>query len=232
MKKLLAVLLSMTLLLSSLCCGALAEAADITGEWYASLFGITMTMTVNEDGTYLLSLPGEEDTTGAWTLNDSSLVLDPGTDNEAAFAYDGESLSANFDDVDFIFTREPVAAFEPAAARTDAALEEFAGVWGTTLIDMMGMQLEPAMAGLTLTATIDGTNVTLLLDMGDAGSDELAGEAVFADAMLTLGEEPETEDDEAAIWQLALLEDGSMSIVGSMLGISLTFYMSPAELAQ
>ena len=40
MKKILSAMTALILILSVLCAGALAEAADITGEWYASLFGI------------------------------------------------------------------------------------------------------------------------------------------------------------------------------------------------
>ena len=40
MKKILSAMTALILILSVLCAGALAETADITGKWYASLFGI------------------------------------------------------------------------------------------------------------------------------------------------------------------------------------------------
>lgn len=42
MKKILAFVLTLVLTLSMLCCGAMAEAADVTGEWYGDVFGMTM----------------------------------------------------------------------------------------------------------------------------------------------------------------------------------------------
>ena len=47
MKKLLASLLALTMLLSAAVCGAVAEAASLSGEWYADLFGLTFTLTLN-----------------------------------------------------------------------------------------------------------------------------------------------------------------------------------------
>ena len=50
MKKLLSIAVSLILALTLLCAGAMAEAAELTGEWYGSLYGIVMTLTLNEDG--------------------------------------------------------------------------------------------------------------------------------------------------------------------------------------
>ena len=48
MKKLITVLFAMMLMFSMT---AFAEEADLTGEWYGTLMGISITMNFNEDGT-------------------------------------------------------------------------------------------------------------------------------------------------------------------------------------
>ena len=86
MKKLLATLIALMMLVSAAVCGAVAETADIIGEWYGSIFGLSMTMTLHEDGTYTMSMAGEEADSGTWSFDGTTLTTDEGTDGEAAFA--------------------------------------------------------------------------------------------------------------------------------------------------
>lgn len=144
MKKILSAMTALILILSVLCAGALAEAADITGEWYASLFGISVTMSLNEDGSYVLQMDmeDEEPSEGTWEFDGAALVMDKGSDTEMTLTYDPEAVSfcAEQDGIEFLFTREMPVAFEAAPVRADAAIEEFAGAWTCTLIDAMGIQ--------------------------------------------------------------------------------------------
>ena len=234
MKKILSVLLSAAMILAMLCCGAFAEAADVTGEWYGSLFGLAMTLTFNEDGTYVMDMDDEDPTDGTWKLDGDSMILDEGTDEEVVFAYDGESLYAEMEGLEFLFTREPVEVFEAAPARTDATLEEFAGTWNCTLVDMMGMQVPPEMAEMELTLTIDGANVCMIMGISGEPTDiDLTGE--FADGALTVTVPSEYEDVGASDFTIQLLEDGTMSVTTLMmdeaLAFSLVFYMS-SEVAE
>ena len=87
MKKLLATLLALTMLVSAVVCCAVAETADITGEWYGSVFGMSMTLTLHEDGTYTMSMIGEEAEPGTWSFDGTTLTLDEGSEGESAFAY-------------------------------------------------------------------------------------------------------------------------------------------------
>ena len=84
MKKILSAMTALILILSVLCAGALAEAADITGKWYASLFGISVTMSLNEDGSYVLQMDmeDEEPSEGTWEFDGAALVMDKGSDTE------------------------------------------------------------------------------------------------------------------------------------------------------
>lgn len=229
MKKMLSMLLVAVMMCTALCCGAMAEAADVTGEWYGSLFGMTMTLTLNEDGTYGMDMGDDDPSEGTWKLDGESLIMDEGADGEITFAYDGSSLYADAGDgMEFLFTREPVAAFEPAAARTDATLEEYAGSWTCTLVSMMGMQLPPELAEIELSMIIDGENVNLTLGLyGEPITADLT--APFADGAMTLTVPSEYEDEEDTVFTLQLLEDGTMSAETTMFEETCTFYLTAAE---
>ena len=229
MKKMLSMLLVAVMMCTALCCGAMAEAADVTGEWYGSLFGMTMTLTLNEDGTYVMDMGDDDPSEGTWKLDGESLIMDEGADGEITFAYDGSSLYADAGDgMEFLFTREPVAAFEPAAARTDATLEEYAGSWTCTLVSMMGMQLPPELAEIELSMIIDGENVNLTLGLyGEPITADLT--APFADGAMTLTVPSEYEDEEDTVFTLQLLEDGTMSAETTMFEETCTFYLTAAE---
>lgn len=231
MKKLLATLIALTMLVSAVVCGAVAETADITGEWYGSVFGMSMTLTLHEDGTYTMSMAGEEAEPGTWSFDGTTLTLDEGSEGESAFAYDGESLSASMEGMDFVFTREPIATFEPAPARTDAALEEFSGSWNATTIGIMGMYLSPDVIGAGISLDIDGTTVVMTIIQEDSEPEAVTVEATFADGVLTVAD-PTSSEESSTFWTLSLLEDGTMSMFTQMEGIEMTYYLSPAEAAQ
>lgn len=231
MKKLLATLLALTMLVSAVVCGAVAETADITGEWYGSVFGMSMTLTLHEDGTYTMSMAGEEAEPGTWSFDGTTLTLDEGSEGESAFAYDGESLSASMEGMDFVFTREPIATFEPAPARTDPALEEFSGSWNATTIGIMGMYLSPDVIGAGISLDIDGTTVVMTIIQEDSEPEAVTVEATFADGVLTVAD-PTSSEESSTFWTLSLLEDGTMSMFTQMEGIEMTYYLSPAEAAQ
>ena len=231
MKKLLATLIALTMLVSAVVCGAVAETADITGEWYGSVFGMSMTLTLHEDGTYTMSMIGEEAEPGTWSFDGTTLTLDEGSEGESSFAYDGESLSASMEGMDFVFTREPIATFEPAPARTDAALEEFSGSWNATTIGIMGMYLSPDVIGAGISLDIDGTTVVMTIIQEDSEPEAVTVEATFADGVLTVADPTSTEES-STFWTLSLLEDGTMSMFTQMEGIEMTYYLSPAEAAQ
>ena len=232
MKKILSVLLSAAMILAMLCGGAFAEAADVTGEWYGSLFGIAMTLTVNEDGTYVMDMGDDDPTDGTWKLDGETMIMDEGSDEEIAFAYDGESLYADMGEgIEFLFTREPVEVFEAAPARTDAALEEFAGDWSCTLVSMMGMQMPPEMAEIEMALSIEGETATMTLGLfGEPETVELP--VTFADGALTLTIPADYEGGEDSVFTIQLLEDGTMSVASLLFEEEVVFYMSSAEVGE
>ncbi len=225
MKKTLSVLLLAALMLAALC-GAMAEVADVTGAWYASVFGMTMTITLNEDGSYLMEMIDEEPETGVWKLDGETLIMDEGTEAETALAYDGTSMTLDLGEgLEVVFTREPIAAFEPSPARTDATLEEYAGEWICTMLSTMGAQVSPELMGVEMSMSIDGESVVMTLGMFEEPiTVELT--AAFADGALTLVLPSEYEGGEDNVFTVQLLEDGGMSVETVMYEEAFTFYLS------
>lgn len=234
MRKILSGMTVLTLILSALCTGVLAEAIDVTGEWYARFYGIAMTMTLNEDGIYALTMDMEDEdpTEGTWTFDGTALVLDGGSEAEMTFAYDPEAISFHTeeDGVEFLFTREMPAAFEAAPARADATIEEFAGAWNCTLVDFMGMQAAPDEMELDLSVRIEGYFVTLILP--ELLGEEASLEGELAGGTLTVTVPAESEYVEDTVFTLQLLEDGTMRVATSVLDELMAFYMSPAEVQE
>lgn len=229
MKKVLCGILAIMMMLSLICAGAMAEAADLTGEWYASVYGITMKMTLNADGSYTMemSMEGEEPMDGTWEFDGAALVMDKGTEDEASLNYDAEanSLCMEQDGIEFVFTREMPEAFEAAPVRADASLEEFAGTWACTLVSLMGMQAAPEELGVNLGLSIDGATVALTLE-NFVDSVEVTLEGAFADGALTVTLPTESEYEDDTVFTLQLLEDGSMSASSLMMDEEIVYYMS------
>ena len=235
MKKLLCCIVTI-MMISALCTGALAEAADITGEWYANAYGSAFKMTLNADGYYTLQmmLEGGEVTDvsdGTWEFDGMTLIMDKGTKMEFPLSYDAEANSIILEENgnEFLFTREMVKVFEAAPARTNANLEEFSGTWVCTLVGYMGMYAEPEQMKVNLGLSIDGTSVTMEPD--DDLQDvlyisEITLEGVFADGVMTLTIPSENEDILDTVFTLQLLEDGSMSARVQLYSDELVFYMS------
>lgn len=233
MKKILSGMTALILLLSALCAGTLAETLDVTGEWYGNLYGISMTLTLQDDGSYIMQMDmaGEEPSEGTWEFDGAALVMDKGAETEMTLLYDAEAirLHAEQDGMELVFTREMPQAFEAAPVRTDAVLEDFAGTWTCTLIDALGMQAPPEMMGIHAEVSIEGSLVTLVIPEL-LGAQEIAAEGVLADGALTVTIPSAVEAIEDTVFTVQLLEDGTMSVATSLLEEIMTFYMTPVEI--
>lgn len=119
MKKRLAFLLAAALTVTAAFTVAAEE--DVTGEWYANLYGMPVTLILDESGEYTMEMEafeeeGEEPQNGTWELDGESVIMDKGGEDEMSFAYDGETLYADMDGMEMLFSRDPEAAagFVPA----------------------------------------------------------------------------------------------------------------------
>ena len=222
MKKILTVLMAM-LLLALLACGAAAE--DVTGEWYAEVYGMVMKMTVNADNTYVLEAAGEA-VPGTWEMDGANMIVDKGTETESVFAYDAAAQTLDMAG-EMLFTRTAIEAWTPAAVRAEAALTDFEGIWTAQRVDCFGALLPVDDAGVYMDAGIAGANVSLTVTFMDAETFE--GEAVLENGTLTLTVPAKDEYSEAQVFTANALEDGSIAITMELFSEPATFYMEKVE---
>lgn len=183
MKKLLA--LALALMMACMMIPAIAE-VDVTGEWSLSYAGITLVITLNEDGSYTISAGGLITHQGAWELKGNTVVTDPGTKEEDTFYIDGESL---IHPEYGTMTREKKEEIVLAEVNPDAALEDFSGEWickyaieGNNDVIIEMEQAVGILIDALPTMKIDGVNVTLTGLL--LGVDE-SENAVFADGAIS-----------------------------------------------
>ena len=241
MKKLLAVMIALAMLLSA---AALAEAADYTGMWYLNQmesegmvyapadFGITMSLELKEDGT-AVSTQGQGDQSetgeGTWTIEDEGIAVTIDDATESFVLEDG-SLIGEADDMKMTFGREPVEVevFVPAEPKADAAVEDYAGNWVAFKIDTGEAYVDTALLSgqefdMSVAAAIEGTTITI---NGIVFNDEVV-EAEFADGALTFAAEKPDEVMLAGV-QAQLLEDDTMRMTLTIAD-DMSFIMQRAE---
>lgn len=226
MKKLFSLLVALCMMLA--CCAS-AEAVDLTGVWYADLMGMTMTLTLNADNTYTMDVMGETDD-GTWAQTETGVTMD----NEMPMTYNAEAntLVMDMQGMELVFGREAAPAFVAAEARTDAAVEEFAGNWLADKVGFMGMTVSTTDIGVGLALAIDGTTVTMYMMEAEqtfADAEKVALTAEFADGALTITLPAETEEEVPQTFVLKLLADGTLSCETSMMDTTMVFYMNAVE---
>ncbi len=238
MKKRYALLLTAAFSMAVTCNVMAAE--DVTGEWYGNMYGMPLELTLDESGTYSMTMGGEEEDTGTWELDGETFYMDKGTDDELSLAYDGETLSMEEDGMELMFSRDPEAAtgFVPAEARTDSELEEFAGHWTATQISALGVTAPLEMFEVeNVELDITDNKVKFILAGGDTfGEWEVADlEGELTDGVLAFAIETgdeDSEDSETWAWAAQLLEDGTMSLSTKMEEEPIIFYLEAEEDAE
>ena len=231
MKKFVSLLL--VLCLACVSAAALAEAGDLVGDWYGSLYGMAAQLTLNEDGSYVMSLAGNE-IPGNYELKDGIVYMDD--DNpDNGFVFDGTSLVNEIQGVTLTREQGNVAEIELAEVNPDAAVEDFEGDWVCKYMSMKGMTLDITQIPLeSLGATqipslkVEGSAVTLTGMDSLAGSDPL--EMDFADGALTfdLGAKVGMPDLGMAI-SVLMLQDGMVDFNVNMGDEIVDLYFAPAD---
>ena len=231
MKKFVSLLL--VLCLACVSAAALAQAGDLVGDWYGSLYGMAAQLTLNEDGSYVMSLAGNE-IPGNYELKDGIVYMDD--DNpDNGFVFDGTSLVNETQGVTLTRDQADVPEIELAEVNPDAALEDFEGDWICKYMAMNGMTLDITQIPLeNLGATqvpslkVEGSAVTLTGMDSLAGSDPL--EMDFADGTLTfdLGAKVGMPDLGMAI-NVLMLQDGMVDFNVNMGDEIVDLYFAPAD---
>ena len=183
MKKMLAVLLALVLLaVPALALGEEGEAAPepaFTGDWFGDLYGMTLKLILNADGTYAAFIVTQPDQprAGTWTYADGYLYMD-GSDTPEIAVVDDWLIWNTFN---CILSREAARTYEPAEPLANASLERYAGCWKSRFTEISGAILSSESIGNNTAFYIEGTDIAMTGGMFD----DTVLEAVYADGALT-----------------------------------------------
>ncbi|MBR5010268.1 MAG: hypothetical protein IKY06_06465, partial [Clostridia bacterium] len=195
MKKLLSILLALTLMLCAFALGEEVKIPEIDmesyeyyempvpveqavlGEWYASFQGLIVKLTLDE-GAYTLEFPGTgKGSNGAWEIKDGMLYLEG---NEAPLLPLDSALI--WSAVSLTFLREQPVTYTPAEVYADAQTETFNGWWRAQFTQVGGSvgtaSKRPAMRraqgeGSVILSSAVGDDTALYIENGKAA---LAGQ--------------------------------------------------------
>ncbi len=239
MKKLFAVIIALMMLLSA---AAMAESADFLGDWYLigiesegttyspGAFGMSMSMTLNEDGTaYVESVQGSdpEASEGTWILDGDALTVTIDDDEPQTFVLVDEMLVTEDEDSVMVFGREPeeIEVYTPAEV-IEAEETDFDGSWTAFKYGMDGVFMDAATIGMDMDAEFDGDSLLLT---GFLGS-ETPYTMTFADSAYSF----ETDDESQMIASIKaeLLEDGNLQLTMTFTDSNIVLIMAPTEAAE
>ena len=138
MRKMMSLLLMLSLILVFVTAAGAEPLAEnpAVGDWYSTLNGVPLCLTLNADGTWKCALPAAfgDAATGAWTMDDGFVRLDNGAAlcfvNADVLSWAQSSLS---------FTREPCAGYHPAELLPGASPAMLAGYWKCAFLDVGGI---------------------------------------------------------------------------------------------
>ena len=232
MKKIASLLLALCLVCLSV--AVLAEAGDLVGVWYGTLYGMPIQLALNEDGSYVMSAAGN-DLPGSYELKDGIVYMDGDDNADNGFVFDGTSLVNEVQGVTLTREQADVAEIVLAEVNSDATLEAFEGDWVCKYMAMNGITLDIEQIPLeNLGATqipslkIEGSSVTL------TGMDSLAGgkalDMTFSDGALVfdLGALAGIEDANMSI-NVRMLQDGLVDFNVIMGDETVDLYFAPAD---
>lgn len=216
MKKALAALVVLTMLLSAV---AVAEADSLVGIWYLNTmesdgtsfnpadFGVEMSIELKDDGTAVVLSSEDETKEGTWSAEGDTVTVTVDDDPLVLTLTDGD-LVAEEDDMKMVFGTEKseAEAYVPGAP-IEAAVEDFAGAWTATKIEMDGTYYDVALLGVEVTASIEDTTITL--DGFMFSNNALPLE--YADGVLTFSDTDEESGSFGSI-TAQLLDDGALSL--------------------
>ena len=144
-------LVSLFLVLCMMCAviPALAE-EDLTGEWYAGLYGTEITLALGEDGSAKMLIGDMEMIgQGTWALEDGKLIItDTESGESSEYDYADGKISVDNDGEHMEFTREHAETIDLADINIEATAEDFEGTWNATYAMASGLLVDASVAGM------------------------------------------------------------------------------------
>lgn len=247
MKKLLSLLLALAMLLG---CMAFAEDVDYTGVWVltgAETSGITMgpttlalmgmggvTLTIQADGTVVLSMLGMDDT-GTWALTEGGILMNDGTVDQLLTYQDGILYMVQGDEV-MMFTREGAApavedTLSAAVVLANVDPSAFEGQWLLTTATVFGIEMTAEELGVYMALELaEGQCLYTATDEnGELVSEALTytvEEAEGIGTVLTVLQPDETTGEMMEALALNMLEDGRLYLVMDIDGLTLEYFFT------
>lgn len=176
-KNLVAIVLALMLVFACACVHA--EDVDLTGVWTLNaivsgemslspaMMSLTMTMTINADGTAVLA-QNEEETQTTWTQEGNTLTVDG-----QAYTYVDDMLTISQETMGATLQFVRAGAEADVAAVTVVAVEDinaFNGVWAMTKIEMMGMEFSSDMLGYGMAIEVgNGVAAMIMVEPDENG---------------------------------------------------------------
>ena len=218
---------------------ALAESADVTGEWTADYSGYTVVLTLNADATFSMEVAGMGGANGTWTLEGEALSLTAQGQTVVYDVKDGK-ITASQGDETMEFTRtgteEAALAAEtaPAEAQTaevtfadvnpDAAAEDFNGEWCIQYIAAGGEIAANETGEVTADIAIKDSGITF---GSGSGFSELFGdkalEMEFADGAFSYSRD---FFGVSLSFRIEMLQDGMAAVTIDISGGTAILYMT------
>lgn len=231
MKKLISLLLA-ALLLTALV--PVAAESIPAGAWYlveaeingqivsTAALGLSMTITLNEDGTaQILTSYGEESSEekGTWTAEDNKLTIIGPNESAAELVLEEDWLVMYQEDSSMRFSQDPngtsVPEILPVAAESEDA---FFGTWNLSTGSVGGINIPVETLGLTGALTIEPGTVTL-----DFDGETYASPSTLEDGKLKI------TDSDGTITFIVLNDNGQLSITVNGEDQEVIMYFAKAE---
>lgn len=246
MKKLLSLLLALAMMLG---CAALAEGVDYTGVWVLTgieaegvqmgsdmltMLGMSMTATLNEDGTAVLMM-NEEAENGTWTLTETGVAIADATGVSMDVLYQDEMMIIAQDGMKLMLTREgaapAVAAKEAATVLAGVDPVAFEGDWVLTSANFLGMDMPAEAMGLYMELVLAGGSCTFVTteEEGEVLSipaSYAVNEVEGVGTVMSVKMVDEESGQEEELLALTMMSDGTLCCAIEEEGLSISYIFS------
>lgn len=197
-----------------------------------SMFGLTLTLTLNADGTCVVDGMGQTDS-GTWAVTANGVAITDPTET-LEFVYVDDMLVMDDAGSQMMLTREGAA---PAIVETAAAepvmnvpAEDFEGAWELTTANLFGMNVTAADMGVTMSFNLAAGQGTYL-EGDDTALYELPVTYTVTDpegepTVLTLLYQDATMAEPVELLALNMLADGRLRLSVSLEGMEVLYYFT------
>ncbi len=227
-------LISLVLILCMACMliPAIAD-DDISGEWYASFYGVPMTMTLNADGTASMAVGDTDMGTAVWTFSDGKFTM---TEDESGVVSEGALVDGVLtieDDEQLIeFTREPVQGITVAEVNPAVVAEDFEGTWSVTYAGLENMLVDAVAAGDVPDVKIENSALSFFGDGADSMTfffGEAAIPLTYENGTMNYSIEiPNDAQSLTAAVKAEILQDGMLAVTVDLGGDAMVMYYTKA----